>query len=265
MASKKTGFVGIPRESVSLFPAKTNFFDSGKKLSPLFTSFNVGRGGYFAEQTFTKKDFLRMGIEGSTTRYGYTKGSLKGYSKHWTATINGTKEWIQHIMIVERNLSIQAERFRVVAGLRALKVFQQSFSMKRFNTSNSRAWKPLAAYTIRKRAKRGTGTRILYEYGDLFKSLVLDGSVTNGGTGLIHTEVVPANTSKHKKKSICYAGWHNEGEGTYGNSYGKHTAKSYVKRQFMGHSSLLNPITDPAMSGIVKAYLFDAVFPVKMK
>ena len=86
-------------------------------------------------------------------------------------------------------------------------------------------------------------------------------SVSNrSGIVGIETEVVRANPAHHKAHSICYAGYHNEGVGTYGRYRGRFHSKRYIKRQFIGHSSYMNPITDPFMKKMLKLYLFDSVF-----
>ena len=180
-----------------------------------------------------------------------------------SATIlNGTKQWIRQIQISQYALRVQAENFRVVVGRRAMKVFQNSFKYQQFYSNRSRRWTPLSSYTLKKRARRGTGSRILKEYGDLYNSIKLDESAGVGRTR-VYTDIVPANAGHHKKHSICYAGYHNEGKGTYGSAWNGHKPKPYVKRQFMGHSSYLNPFTDSFMRKMMKLYLFDSVFLMK--
>lgn len=82
-------------------------------------------------------------------------------------------------------------------------------------------------------------------------------------TTRVYTDIVPANAAKHKKHSICYAGYHNEGKGTYGRGWNGHKPKPYIRRQFMGHSSHLDPYKDSFMRKMMKMYLFDSVFLVK--
>lgn len=176
--------------------------------------------------------------------------------------LNGTKQWIRQIQISQYALRVQAENFRVVVGRRAMKVFQNSFKYQQFYTNRSRRWAPLSSYTLKKRARRGTGSRILKEYGDLYDSIKLNESAGAARTR-VYTDIVPANAGHHKKHSICYAGYHNEGKGTYGSAWNGHKPKPYIKRQFMGHSSYLNPFTDSFMRKIMKLYLFDSVFLMK--
>lgn len=172
--------------------------------------------------------------------------------------LNSFKEWLEYLEIAIHAVTVQSEHFRIMAGQRAMEVFQKSFSYQKFYTANSRKWANLAPYTLRKRAKRHTGSRKLHEYGDLQGSIKIkekDGLYTT-----VYTDTVPANKAKHKKLSNCYAGFHNEGEGTYGASKGSHIARPYIRRQFIGHSSYLNPMTDPWLSKMTKRYLFDSVF-----
>lgn len=214
----------------------------------------------------------------SSVKYEDFDGSVKRVSskQKWGANINkggiggaksavvfdNIKQWIRHLQITMHQVRVQAENFRVMAGKRALKIFQSSFKFKRFYTTGSYNWQPLSPYTIKKRASRGTGSVILKEYGDLYRSIKLkenDGPNTTS----IYTDIVEANTSHKKKRSICYAGYHNEGRGTYGNGWGKGNPKPYIQRQFIGHSSHLDPNTDQFMKKMMKLYLFDSVFLVK--
>lgn len=179
-----------------------------------------------------------------------------------TNILNGSAQWIKQINMSIHLLQINAEYFRIVAGKRALKVFQNSFKFRKFYSNGSANWASLSSYTLKKRARRGTGNRILKEYGDLERSIKLDENAAPMTTR-IYTDVVPANSSHHKNHSICYAGYHNEGKGTYGRGFMGRTPKHYIKRQFIGHSTHLNPLTDKFLRKMMKLYLFDSVFPVR--
>lgn len=198
----------------------------------------------------------------SSDRWGADTNQGKRGAGSSATILNGTKQWISQIQISQYALRVQAENFRVVVGRRAMKVFQNSFKYQQFYSNRSRRWTPLSSYTLKKRARRGTGSRILKEYGDLYNSIKLDESAGVGRTR-VYTDIVPANAGHHKKHSICYAGYHNEGKGTYGSAWNGHKPKPYVKRQFMGHSSYLNPFTDSFMRKMMKLYLFDSVFLMK--
>lgn len=185
------------------------------------------------------------------------RGGLNGVT-----VLDGKKQWVRQIQISLHQLYVQAENFRIVVGHRAIKVFRNSFKYQHFYGGQTAKWASLAPYTLKKRASRGTGNRILKEYGDLYNSIKIDeqaGPITTR----IYTDIVPSNASHHKKHSICYAGYHNEGIGTYGSGWNGHKPRPYIRRQFIGHSCYLNPLTDSFMKKMMKLYLFDSVFLVK--
>lgn len=198
----------------------------------------------------------------SSERWGANINKVKSGMTGSATVLVGTRQWIRQIQISLHQLYINAENFRILAGQRAMKVFQNSFKYQQFYSSNSQKWASLSSYTRRKRAARGTGSRILKEYGDLYKSIKIDIDASPMTTR-IYTDVVPANASHHKKHSICYAGYHNEGKGTYGKGWNGNNPKPYIRRQFMGHSSYLDPFSDSFMKKMMKVYLFDSVFLVK--
>lgn len=218
-------------------------------------NYNWGRVSYINSKGSVSKS-------SSSDRWGADTNQGKRGAGSSATILNGTKQWIRQIQISQYALRVQAENFRVVVGRRAMKVFQNSFKYQQFYSNRSRRWTPLSSYTLKKRARRGTGSRILKEYGDLYNSIKLDESAGVGRTR-VYTDIVPANVGHHKKHSICYAGYHNEGKGTYGSAWNGHKPKPYVKRQFMGHSSYLNPFTDSFMRKMMKLYLFDSVFLMK--
>lgn len=218
-------------------------------------NYNWGRVSYINSKGSVSKSSF-------SDRWGADTNQGKRGAGSSATILNGTKQWIRQIQISQYALRVQAENFRVVVGRRAMKVFQNSFKYQQFYSNRSRRWTPLSSYTLKKRARRGTGSRILKEYGDLYNSIKLDESAGVGRTR-VYTDIVPANAGHHKKHSICYAGYHNEGKGTYGSAWNGHKPKPYVKRQFMGHSSYLNPFTDSFMRKMMKLYLFDSVFLMK--
>lgn len=221
---------------------------------------------------------------GSTPNYNWGRAHfvessgkvrLTSSNNQWGANINktntvkgggnvlvGSQQWIRQLQISIYAVRLQAENFRVMVGRRAIKVFQNSFRYQQFYHNRSQKWTPLSPATLKKRAKRGTGNRILKEYGDLHDSIKIEEKIGSFKTR-VYTDIVPANAGKHKRQSICYAGYHNEGHGTYGAPKNGHTPKAYIKRKFMGHSSYLNPFTDSFMRKMMKMYLFDSVFLVK--
>lgn len=198
----------------------------------------------------------------SSERWGTNINRAKSGASGSATILIGTKQWVRQIQVSLHQLYINAENFRILAGQRAIKVFQNSFKYQQFYSKNSRSWTSLSSYTLRKRASRGTGNRILKEYGDLYNSIKIDINA-DSITTRVYTDVVPANISHHKKHSICYAGYHNEGKGTYGKGRNGNAPKPYIRRQFIGHSSYLDPFSDNFMKKMMKIYLFDSVFLVK--
>ena len=194
--------------------------------------------------------------------WGTHVGGNKKGAPGSVCVLDGSKGWVRQLQIAITQMGLQAEYFRIAVGHKALKVFQESISHQRFYTKGSSKWTDLSDATKKKRARRHTGDHILREYGDLQKSIKIK-ERANAMRTKVYTDKVPADLRKHKKYTNCYAGWHNEGEGYYGAPRGKHIPRRYIKRQFMGFSSYLNPMTDAAMRKLTKLYLFDSVFLVK--
>lgn len=183
------------------------------------------------------------------------------------AVLNGSKDWIRHLQIAIHQLQVNAEKFRVIVGHRALKVFQKSFALQRFYATGSQKWTPLSFYTKEKRMKRGTGSRILKEFGDLYNSIKIHDSLADNGVKLtrIYTDIVKPRDKekyksrrdekqrKHKKHTLCYAGLHNNPKPGY--TYGNRR-RPYIQRQFMGHSDIIDSF---ALSKL-RVYFFDNVF-----
>lgn len=220
------------------------------------------KGGSNLNNNWSKREY--KGFNGKPHKtYDKWGANVNQSSKSNGATIlNGSKQWVRQLQISIYALRVQAANFRVMVGRRALKVFQNSFKYQHFYSQGAHRWAPLSPYTLKKRARRDTGSRILKEYGDLSESLKF--YATDQYTNVkVYTQVVSANIKKHKKYSICYAGYHNEGKGTYGSAWNGHKPKPYIQRQFMGHSSYLNPLTDSFMRKMLKLYLFDSVFLAK--
>ncbi len=252
----------------AIFPKKySKYFSSGTKftgrqghLEPWAKPMSL-KGGAKANYNWGRAYFLdSKGVLRKTSSKNLWGSNIN--QKAPATILNGSKQWIRQIQISLYALGIQAENFRIVAGRRALKVFQNSFKYKQFYNRGAQSWTPLSTFTLKKRASRGTGNRILKEYGDLYNSLKFKEN-TPPGTTRIFTDVVHANSSHHKKHSICYARYHNEGQGTYGSGWNGRKPKAYIQRQFMGHSSYLDPFTDSFMRKMMKLYLFDSVFLTK--
>lgn len=259
------GRATFPKQYSKYFSSGTRFTIRQGHIAPWAKPMTL-KGGSNPNYNWRRVSYINskgsVSKSSSSDRWGADTNQGKRGAGSSATILNGTKQWIRQIQISQYALRMQAENFRVVVGRRAMKVFQNSFKYQQFYSNRSRRWTPLSSYTLKKRARRGTGSRILKEYGDLYNSIKLDESAGVGRTR-VYTDIVPANAGHHKKHSICYAGYHNEGKGTYGSAWNGHKPKPYVKRQFMGHSSYLNPFTDSFMRKMMKLYLFDSVFLIK--
>lgn len=259
------GRATFPKQYSKYFSSGTRFTIRQGHIAPWAKPMTL-KGGSNPNYNWRRVSYINskgsVSKSSSSDRWGADTNQGKRGAGSSATILNGTKQWIRQIQISQYALRVQAENFRVVVGRRAMKVFQNSFKYQQFYSNRSRRWTPLSSYTLKKRARRGTGSRILKEYGDLYNSIKLDESAGVGRTR-VYTDIVPANAGHHKKHSICYAGYHNEGKGTYGSAWNGHKPKPYVKRQFMGHSSYLNPFTDSFMRKMMKLYLFDSVFLMK--
>lgn len=259
------GRATFPKQYSKYFSSGTRFTNRQGHIAPWAKPMTL-KGGSNPNYNWGRVSYINskgsVSKSSSSDRWGADTNQGKRGAGSSATILNGTKQWIRQIQISQYVLRVQAENFRVVVGRRAMKVFQNSFKYQQFYSNRSRRWTPLSSYTLKKRARRGTGSRILKEYGDLYNSIKLDESAGVGRTR-VYTDIVPANAGHHKKHSICYAGYHNEGKGTYGSAWNGHKPKPYVKRQFMGHSSYLNPFTDSFMRKMMKLYLFDSVFLIK--
>lgn len=259
------GRATFPKQYSKYFSSGTRFTIRQGHIAPWAKPMTL-KGGSNPNYNWRRVSYINskgsVSKSSSSDRWGADTNQGKRGAGSSATILNGTKQWIKQIQISQYVLRVQAENFRVVVGRRAMKVFQNSFKYQQFYSNRSRRWTPLSSYTLKKRARRGTGSRILKEYGDLYNSIKLDESAGVGRTR-VYTDIVPANAGHHKKHSICYAGYHNEGKGTYGSAWNGHKPKPYVKRQFMGHSSYLNPFTDSFMRKMMKLYLFDSVFLIK--
>lgn len=262
----------------------------------------------FSPSSFKSKEFVRSSrvlalTGGKNPEYGWSRAFFEGVGKDgkpatqkdvWTrkwgtlrnqlskkdigktkigkgVILKGGKDWIRHIRIAIHQLQVNAENFRVIVGHRALKVFQMSFSHQRFYSTGSQKWAPLSLHTKEKRKKRGTGSRILKEFGDLYSSIKIHDSIADKygvKSTRVYTDLVgPRNKDeykskkddkqrKYKKHTLCYAGLHNNPRPgyTYGNS-----RRPYIQRQFMGHSNIIDSF---ALSKL-RTYFFDNVFLIK--
>lgn len=214
-----------------------------------------------------QKPFRPMTLKGGKNPiYNWDKKTGWGSSVNpmkVAAVLKGFKEWVTHLRDVAHRLGVNAKNFRIMLAYRAQTVFQNSFKIRRFYTSSSQRWRDLATYTKKKRLQRQPGKplRVLYEFGDLEASIKIKEDV--GGKSRVYTDEVQAAEKKYKKHTLCYAGYHNEGFGNYGRTKGGKLRRPYIQRQFMGHSSHLDPYRDHFIGRMVTRYLFDDVWQVR--
>jgi len=121
---------------------------------------------------------------------------------------------------------INALNFNTNIGKDAVEIFKKSFELRTFNSSGSFPWSP---------RKDKKPHQLLEETGSLKNSIVYS-NLSDHGTGVkIYTDPRAFGGSNRNKAGICYAAIHNDPDGSYTFNNG---GKS-VRRQFMGHSSIL--------------------------
>lgn len=176
--------------------------------------------------------------------FNRAKGGTVAFAK-----LKNLKEMVLQMEIAAHQLPIAFEHWRFVLAQRALKVFQESIELKCFNSATGYKWQAISKWTRRKRKRAGTwcgAGGLMQETNNLYKSLQCYETIAPFTSG------VRANAS--------YAGYHNsprKGE-TYGDGFGKMFSppKPVIRRQFMGHSSLIMDF----INAYQKSYLFDTVF-----
>lgn len=119
--------------------------------------------------------------------------------------------------------------FETLVGKAAKKIFQDSFYLRRFNSSGTFAW----------RARRDRKPHpILEETGNLKNSIVWKRTTSSRTRGIdVYTSPFALKHSKRQYgRNFCYAAVHNDKSGTH--TYGKSGAPS-IQRQFIGYSTVL--------------------------
>lgn len=275
MGSKRSGG---PRGRLSsaqqgLFAKGTNFFGfdvkgrdyknyTGHVRAP-FREMMIGRpmeSGPHAKRSWSTSRFAGarymelpsnyQGVGKHTTKNGLrTKQTWTTFGGGEVVKLKDIKRLVLQLNIAAHQLPIAAEHWRFVLAQRALKIFQESFEMKKFNSKGASRWQANTKWTVKKRKWKGTwpgANKLMQETNALHDSLEYIPTVAPFTSG------VRANAS--------YAGYHNDprsGE-TYGNGFGGRFSppKPVTRRQFMGHSTLI----DDFIMAYESAYLFDTVF-----
>lgn len=190
------------------------------------------------------------GVGKHNTKYGLkTKQSWAAFGSGEVIKLPNFKRLVLQMTIAAHQIPIAAEHWRFVLAQRALKIFQDSFTMKKFNSKGASRWQANTSWTVKKRKWKKTWPKVnklMQETNALYNSLEYVPTIAPFTSG------VRANAS--------YSGFHNDprpGE-TYGNGFGGiySPPKPVVRRQFMGHSTLI----DDFIMAYEQAYLFDTVF-----
>lgn len=241
----------------ALFTKGTPFMNAGNRLQAPFQEMAIGEKISYGKHSkkFGKStvftDRRNMLLPDTYTGYGSKKvGNTRQTRGSWRATLKidvivfkSPKEFLLHLHMVKHMFPIAQEHWRNLLAHRALKVFQESFELKKFNSDGEKSWRHITKWTKQKRKWHGywpNTNRLLQETNKLYKSL--------------HIE---------KNKVVAdapYAGYHNDPENgmTYGNGFGgKYSPPKLIKRrQFMGHSTKMEEF---ALTYIDR-YLFDNIF-----
>lgn len=143
----------VPKQYSKYFNSRTSFTTRQGHLQswakPLTLS--GGENPNYNWSRVSYRDFDGTIKKGSSSgRWGANINKNKKGAPGSTTVLAGTKQWIRQIQISLHQLYINAENFRVVAGQRAIKVFQNSFKYQQFYSNGSRKWASLSSFTIKK-------------------------------------------------------------------------------------------------------------------
>lgn len=211
-------------------------------LRPLVSNPQYGRQKYLGSDG-------KLHTTSSKSRWGMQVKARAGGAY----VLDGEKEFLIHLRVSMYRLAINAERFRIAVGEKALRIFLKSFETQSFVNEGGTKWQDLATFTKKQRAKRNTWPgKILTEYGRLARSLAVQNYVRKTS---VYTKAVKSRTGQR----LSYAGIHNEGV-----PKGAKWGKAIPRRQFMGFN---NPnsmdMVDRFSFTISDRYLFHDVFLAK--
>lgn len=248
----------LTSKQIGLFPSGLKFsVGASNSLSSAFKGMAIRKNGSFldARNIALPSWYKGTGVWHSKKRGGtYTKSSWKvGSIGGGVIKLKDLKEVALQLAIAAHMQSVQMEHWKYVLAQRALKVFQDSFELKRFNSAGEPKWRPNTRNTYLKRVHKGTwpgAGRLMEESGDLKKSL----QVTKRGLSDYAVTTGPGHNGR------MYAGVHNNPKPgmTYGRIFG---AQPVTRRQFMGNSTKI----DDFIAVYQSRYLFDMVFRVPNK
>ena len=250
----------IPNRYSSLFGKNFNFINESGHIKERFRPLGMQAGKQYSGFRSYTDD---MGRQRKLGRWKTGLGNIGGEMT--------MQQLFNHFRVVSYNVEKNSLNFAIVLSERALRIFQQSFSMKRFNSRGGQKWPELSEHTKKIRRKRGTwpgAGRALMELGELYSSLKQE---PTGIGGRIYTDPKAftattfsvsgkknrgASKKTYKRRAICSAAVHNDGASGGYTFWGNRPA---VRRQFIGHSTYLFEFAN----SIIKRYMFDDVFVIK--
>lgn len=256
-----------------LFSSATSFYGNNNFLKPQYQAMSIGKN--IKGTTFVHGKYMELPHTYTGRGRWHTHGTLKtkqkwfaSYSSSEVIQLRDLQEMVLQMTISAHQLAISAEHYRFVLAQRALKIFQGSFELKRFNSHGYGKWPAISDWTKKKRMYGGlwptSGKHAMKRRAKKRKS------TWPGAGGLMQETNALYNSMKYipnmgaftsgVKALSKYAGVHNnpDSDTTYGNGWGHIFAppKKAKQRQFMGHSTLMNDF----INEYEKRYLFDAVF-----
>ena len=270
MARKKTYSRGSLTEAVKgLFISGTEFRTPEGRLHEAYRPLAFSRGqkvdggrvgGYFDKRNMR----LPKGFSGSGKRYLKVGGSKVPYTKSSFGATLPSKSVIElkdlgevalQLGIASHFVDIAMDQWMNVVVQRAMKVFQESFEMKKFNSdSGGKRWPRLRPSTIKMRKKKGLWPGqggMLEATGSLRDSLEIEKVATG-------YSITTKPVSYIDGRTRVYAGIHNDPRFFGATHYS--TGTPYAQRKFMGHSTKI----DEFILKYQSRYLFDNVFRRRM-
>lgn len=261
--SKKATRGTLTSAQKSLFVAGTQITGASGRLNAPFREMTIGQdikpGRHATKYVSANRkiwftDSRQMELPRDYKGIGATgRNGVRFTREKWKATYKtdfiemSSKQLHRHLVSVAHQIPIATEHWRLVLAHRALKVFQESFKLKRFNSAGSARWKLNTEWTRKKRKWKGTwpgAGKLMQETNALFKSLHVVNQLSFIGVNA----------------SARYAGIHNNPSPgmTYGNGFGGKyfPPKPVTQRQFMGHSTEI----DEFIASYERRYLFDTIF-----
>lgn len=270
MPSKRTYSRGSLTDAVKgMFIPGTEFRTPEGRLKDVYRplAFRRGKmvdgvnvGGYFDKRKMRLSDnfsgagkrYLRVG----GTRQTFTKSSFgASLSSKNAIRLKDMGEVALQLDIASHFVDIAMDHWKNAIVQRGMKVFQESFEAKKFNSAKGgKRWPRLRPATVKKRKKMGLWPGqggMLDATGSLRKSLEIEKT----GAGYAIT-TKPVNYLDGRTR--VYAGVHNDPRFFGASHYPNGTP--YAQRKFMGHSTQI----DEFILKYQSRYLFDNVFRRRM-